>query len=75
MSSSSLRIRKAAVLGAGVMGAQIAAHLVNAGVDTVLFDGLRSSRRAFRLGYQPLRGDLLGQAGFKGFPPTTSLRW
>ena len=33
-----LRIRKAAVLGAGVMGAQIAAHLVNAGVDTVLFD-------------------------------------
>jgi 3-hydroxyacyl-CoA dehydrogenase len=38
MSSSHLRIRKAAVLGAGVMGAQIAAHLVNAGVETVLFD-------------------------------------
>jgi 3-hydroxyacyl-CoA dehydrogenase len=38
MSSNSLRIRKAAVLGAGVMGAQIAAHLANAGVDTVLFD-------------------------------------
>ena len=38
MSSSPLRIRKAAVLGAGVMGAQIAAHLVNADVDTVLFD-------------------------------------
>ena len=35
---SQLRIRKAAVLGAGVMGAQIAAHLVNANVDTVLFD-------------------------------------
>ena len=33
-----LRIRKAAVLGAGVMGAQIAAHLANAGVETVLFD-------------------------------------
>ncbi len=33
-----LRIRKAAVLGAGVMGAQIAAHLSNAGVETVLFD-------------------------------------
>ena len=31
-------IRKVAVLGAGVMGAQIAAHLVNAGVDTILFD-------------------------------------
>ena len=38
MSSSHLRIRKAAVLGAGVMGAQIAAHLANAGVETVLFD-------------------------------------
>ena len=35
---SQLPIRKVAVLGAGVMGAQIAAHLVNAGVDTVLFD-------------------------------------
>ena len=34
----SLRIRKVAVLGAGVMGAQIAAHLVNANVETVLFD-------------------------------------
>ncbi|MCD6048389.1 MAG: 3-hydroxyacyl-CoA dehydrogenase [Gammaproteobacteria bacterium] len=31
-------IRKAAVLGAGVMGAQIAAHLVNAGIPTLLFD-------------------------------------
>jgi 3-hydroxyacyl-CoA dehydrogenase len=36
--SSPLRIRKVAVLGAGVMGAQIAAHLVNANVDTILFD-------------------------------------
>ncbi len=33
-----LRIRKVAVLGAGVMGAQIAAHLVNANVPTLLFD-------------------------------------
>ena len=31
-------IRKVAVLGAGVMGAQIAAHLANSNVDTVLFD-------------------------------------
>ncbi|MEO8038154.1 MAG: 3-hydroxyacyl-CoA dehydrogenase/enoyl-CoA hydratase family protein [Betaproteobacteria bacterium] len=31
-------VRRAAVLGAGVMGAQIAAHLVNAGVEVVLFD-------------------------------------
>lgn len=36
--SDKLLIRKAAVLGAGVMGAQIAAHLANAGVETVLFD-------------------------------------
>src|SRR5690606_35336765 len=31
-------IRKVAVLGAGVMGAQIAAHCANAGVPVVLFD-------------------------------------
>ncbi|MGH8164279.1 MAG: 3-hydroxyacyl-CoA dehydrogenase family protein, partial [Rhodanobacteraceae bacterium] len=31
-------MRKAAVLGAGVMGAQIAAHFTNAGIKTVLFD-------------------------------------
>ncbi|HEY2345576.1 MAG TPA: 3-hydroxyacyl-CoA dehydrogenase/enoyl-CoA hydratase family protein [Xanthomonadaceae bacterium] len=33
-----LLVRRAAVLGAGVMGAQIAAHLANAGVDVILFD-------------------------------------
>ena len=33
-----LRVRRAAVLGAGVMGAQIAAHFVNAGIPVVLFD-------------------------------------
>ena len=32
------RIARAAVLGAGVMGSQIAAHLVNAGLDVVLLD-------------------------------------
>src|SRR5688500_8404519 len=31
-------VRKAAVLGAGVMGAQIAAHLVNANVPAVLYE-------------------------------------
>lgn len=35
---SNLTIRKVAVLGAGVMGAQIAAHLVNAKVPVILFD-------------------------------------
>ena len=35
---SNFIVRKAAVLGAGVMGAQIAAHLANAKVPVVLFD-------------------------------------
>jgi len=38
MSRTAFPIRRAAVLGAGVMGAQIAAHLVNAGVPVILFD-------------------------------------
>ncbi len=33
-----MRIEKAAVLGAGTMGAQIAAHLANAGVPVLLLD-------------------------------------
>ncbi|MDP1673327.1 MAG: 3-hydroxyacyl-CoA dehydrogenase NAD-binding domain-containing protein, partial [Burkholderiales bacterium] len=35
---SPLLVRKVAVLGAGVMGAQIAAHLINANVPVVLFE-------------------------------------
>ncbi len=38
MDNSKFIVRKAAVLGAGVMGAQIAAHLVNANVETLLFE-------------------------------------
>ena len=38
MADSPIRIRRVAVLGAGVMGAQIAAHLVNASVETLLYD-------------------------------------
>jgi 3-hydroxyacyl-CoA dehydrogenase len=38
MTTPRLPIRRVAVLGAGVMGAQIAAHLVNANVETILFD-------------------------------------
>ena len=34
----SFRIRKAAVLGAGVMGSGIAAHLANAGIPVLLLD-------------------------------------
>lgn len=32
------RICKAAVLGAGVMGSQIAAHFANVGIPSILFD-------------------------------------
>ena len=38
MTQERFLVRKAAVLGAGVMGAQIAAHLANADVPVVLFD-------------------------------------
>jgi 3-hydroxyacyl-CoA dehydrogenase len=38
MSTPPFAVRKVAVLGAGVMGAQIAAHLANAQVPVVLFD-------------------------------------
>jgi 3-hydroxyacyl-CoA dehydrogenase len=38
MSQGNFIVRKVAVLGAGVMGAQIAAHCVNANVPVVLFD-------------------------------------
>jgi 3-hydroxyacyl-CoA dehydrogenase len=38
MSPPPLIVRKVAVLGAGVMGAQIAAHFANAGISVVLFD-------------------------------------
>ncbi len=53
--ASGFTIRNAAVLGAGVMGAQIAAHLTNAGVRTRLFelpddgpDPSASSRKAIK---------------------------
>jgi 3-hydroxyacyl-CoA dehydrogenase len=36
--NNNFHIRKVAVLGAGVMGAQIAAHMVNANVETLLFE-------------------------------------
>lgn len=38
MTTHPIQIRKAAVLGAGVMGAQIAAHLINANIETMLFE-------------------------------------
>ncbi len=40
-----MTIHAAAVLGAGVMGAQIAAHLANAGVRVLLLDVTREAAR------------------------------
>lgn len=40
-----MRFRQAAVLGAGVMGAQIAAHLANAGLRVLLLDVTREAAR------------------------------
>ena len=34
----SLKIEKVAVLGSGVMGAQIAAHITNAGIPVLMYD-------------------------------------
>jgi 3-hydroxyacyl-CoA dehydrogenase len=45
-------IRRAAVLGAGTMGAQVAAHLANAGVPVLLLD---VTRQAARDGHQRAR--------------------
>ncbi len=36
--AKNFQVRRAAVLGAGVMGAQIAAHFANAGIQVVLFE-------------------------------------
>ncbi|MDR4513460.1 3-hydroxyacyl-CoA dehydrogenase/enoyl-CoA hydratase family protein [Nitrosomonas sp.] len=38
MNNAQFIVRKVAVLGAGVMGAQIAAHMVNANIETFLFE-------------------------------------
>src|SRR4051795_4194797 len=40
-----MRVREAAVLGAGVMGAQIAAHFANAGLRVRLLDVTREAAR------------------------------
>ncbi|HEX8396761.1 MAG TPA: 3-hydroxyacyl-CoA dehydrogenase family protein, partial [Pyrinomonadaceae bacterium] len=54
-----LQIGKAAVLGAGTMGAAIAAHLANAGVPTILLDiapqGEADKNKIVRAGYEGLK--------------------
>lgn len=38
LNNETVTIKKVAILGAGVMGAQIAAHFINAGIQATLFD-------------------------------------
>ena len=52
-----ISVKKAAVLGAGTMGAQIAAHLANAGVPTLLLDILPRDSAADR--------NAIARAGFE----------
>ena len=49
MSQEPFFIKKVAVLGAGVMGAQIAAHIVNAGIETCLFDLASEGKDPYQL--------------------------
>jgi 3-hydroxyacyl-CoA dehydrogenase len=66
-----MQIRKAAVLGAGVMGAQIAAHLANAGIPSLLLDivpsELTADEKAKRLTLEsPAVRNRIAQAGLDG---------
>jgi 3-hydroxyacyl-CoA dehydrogenase len=79
MPSASLKIRSACVLGAGTMGAQIAAHLANAGYPVTLLD---VSAQAAREGFERARklkpdpffsADVAGRIRLGGFD--TDLEW
>lgn len=62
--SMHLRLRRAAVLGAGVMGSAIAAHLANAGIPVSLLDVVpgeltdEEQRRGLTLAHPPVRNRL-----------------
>lgn len=56
--SSSLHIQRVAVLGAGVMGAQIAAHFANVGYEVLLYDLAGSAQSKSMLSQDSIR-DLL----------------
>jgi 3-hydroxyacyl-CoA dehydrogenase len=57
MPPAAARIRKAAVLGAGTMGAQIAAHFANAGVPVALLDLTRQAAHDGHARARTLRPD------------------
>ena len=77
-------IRSAAVLGAGTMGAQLAAHLANAGLAVTLFDLTRdqAARGLDRLGtlkpdpwFTPDTRRLVTPCGFDGLARAGSADW
>lgn len=79
------RIRRAVVLGAGTMGAQIAAHLANAGAEVSLLDldldtarrGLERAQKARPAAFtSAARQTLVQTAGFEaGLPAVNGADW
>ena len=67
-------IRRAAVLGAGVMGAQIAAHLANVGLPVLLFD-LAAPTKKTKNGPNPSPASLAIQRLAKLKPPPLVSTW
>ena len=57
------RIHKVAVLGAGTMGARIAAHFANAGIPSFLFDIVPTDVAA---GAEPAARNKIAAAGLEG---------
>ena len=79
-----LRIQRAAVLGAGVMGSQIAAHLANAGVPVLLLDltkeaadaGVAKLKKMSPAPYfVPENAALIRTGGFDDLAPLASVDW
>src|SRR5713226_6538932 len=65
-----ITIKKAAVLGAGTMGAQIAAHFANAGIPTLLLDivpreNVLGADGAPTMGLESLDRNKIARAGFE----------
>ncbi|HEY0346555.1 MAG TPA: 3-hydroxyacyl-CoA dehydrogenase NAD-binding domain-containing protein [Pyrinomonadaceae bacterium] len=65
-----IQVKKAAVLGAGTMGAQIAAHLANAGIPTLLLDivpreDVSEKSPSSRATFQPADRNAIARAGLE----------
>ena len=71
----SYSIKRAAVIGAGIMGAGIAAHLANVGIPVLLLDivppDANESKDNSRA--QPHRADRAGEGASRPSPPRRSI--